>query len=310
MTSTIPTPRGAMSRPAKRAKDIVGQRLLVGAVAVTLLGVLALSYGLVSLLGRDATQTDAIRSLVESSMQLREQVQRLGAVPVVTPEEIEAPARAAPALDGTDGTDGADGIDGVDGVDGQDAPCLASPAGCMGADGADGTDGRDGIDGIDGEDGRDGIDGRDGADGRGVATAGPTRDATGTCVFRTTYTDGATEDRPTRDENCPPPPEPSEPPSGGDMGLVGIAMAISSLLKVPEIRVRAPQPTRATGTTSRSSPPWASTPCLPPAGLSRSSSSTPSRGSSRCWAGSGSSPPTIRSSSTAAPAWPCWCSSS
>ncbi len=226
MTSTIPTQRGAMSRPAKRAKDVVGQRLLVGAVAVTLLGVLALSYGLVSLLGRDTVQTEAIRSLADSSTQLREQVQQLGAVPVVTPEEIEAPARAAPALDGSDGKDGRNGIDGRDGVDGKDAPCLASPEGCMGSDGTDGTDGQDGTDG---KDGSDGIDGKDGDPGRGVASAGPTRDGAGTCVFRTTYTDGASEDRPTREENCPAPAE----PTSGSVALIGLGVALSSLVKVP-----------------------------------------------------------------------------
>lgn len=96
---------------------------------------------------------------------LAEQVERLGAEPVVEPPPGErglTGATGAPGRDGRDGVDGSDGSDGLDGsdgrpgppgangtngVDGQDGvtpPCMAEPTQCRGADGEDGRDGAQG----------------------------------------------------------------------------------------------------------------------------------------------------------------------
>lgn len=255
MTSTIPHPRGALSRPAKRAKDVVGRRLLVGAVAVTLLGVLALAALVATLLARDAVQTDAILSLARSSTALSEQVTQLGGVPVVTPEQIQAPVSVA--VPGATGATGQTGAAGATGATGPAPPCLAEPSMCRGDTGPMGEPGpappclaeATQCRGPAGDTGPTGPapacvseSGQcRGTDGRGVATAGPVRNADGTCVYRTTYTDGVTEDRPTREENCPAPePPPADnPPAGqpsGPLGLVGIAAAISSMVKTPDYR--------------------------------------------------------------------------
>jgi len=79
--------------------------------------------------------------------------------------------------------------------------------------------------GTNGTNGTDGDQGPKGDAGRGVVSSGPAR-AGETCVFRTIYSDGTTEDFPTREENCPalpPAPEPTDeaPPPTTDSGILG-----------------------------------------------------------------------------------------
>lgn len=204
-TSQIPRQRG-LPRPAVRARDRFGHRLLIALVVVTLIGVLALAGGFFVQLQRGdsqdqqiSSQGEAIRSLAASATALSDQVRALGEAPVVTPQQIAAPASVA-------GTPGVPGATGATGAAGMTPPCYFEPTQCRGADGApgkDGTPGQDGAPGKDGAPGQDGAPGKDGAPGRGVAMAGPVRDDNGTCVFRTVYTDGTSTDAPTRDENCP-----------------------------------------------------------------------------------------------------------
>lgn len=166
-TSTIPAQRG-LSRPARRAKDVVGQRLLIVAVLVTLLGVVSLGW----LLYR---QDGAIRSLAASGTALSDQVRSLGGEPVVTDEQIAGPA-------GTAGLPGAPGMAGEDGANGEagepGAPGAAGEPGAAGTPGADstvpgpsgaagtaGTPGAPGADGAPGQPGKDGLDGAQGPQG-------------------------------------------------------------------------------------------------------------------------------------------------
>ncbi len=84
---------------------------------------------------------------------LAAQVESLGAIPVLTPDDLP---------ESTPGPAGATGADGLS---------IQGPVGPAGVDGQDGTDGQDGADGRNGRNGEDGIavDGVDGTDG----TQGP-----------------------------------------------------------------------------------------------------------------------------------------
>lgn len=202
-TSQIPRQRG-LTRPALRARDGFGHRLLIALVVVTLIGVLALAGVLVVLLQRGGTQDQriaeqgsAIRSLTASATDLSDQIRSLGAVPVVTPAEISGPAGQA-------GQMGATGATGPAGAGGADST-VPGPVGPTGPAGPAGPAGQDGAAGADGAPGQPGADGATGEAGRGVAMSGPIRDDQGTCVFRTVYSDGTSSDAPTRDENCPKP---------------------------------------------------------------------------------------------------------
>lgn len=163
-TSQIPRQR-ALPRPARRARDVTGHRVLVALMLATLAGVLALAWGFVTVSQRAGVQDQAIRSLATSATDLSEQVRSLGAVPVVTPAEIAGPAGAA----GPRGPAGADGADStVPGPPGP--PGLAGPAGAGGPAGAAGQDGAPGADGAPGQDGTPGQPGADGAPGRPPAS--------------------------------------------------------------------------------------------------------------------------------------------
>jgi hypothetical protein len=114
---------------------------------------------------------------------------------------------APPGEQGPAGPAGPTGLRGSQGDPGPGGP--AGPAGPPGEQGpagpagTPGSPGQQGPAGPQGEAGPAGKSGEPGAAGRGIVSGGPTRDAGGVCVFRTTYTDGTTQDFPTNDVNCP-----------------------------------------------------------------------------------------------------------
>lgn len=107
-----------------------------------------------------------------------------------------------PALPGEAGPAGPAGVPGPQGVQG--APGATGSPGVPGEPGPRGEPGVAGQPGADGAPGATGQQGQSGPAGRGVLTAGPVRDGTGVCVFRTTYTDDTTQDFPTDPSNCAP----------------------------------------------------------------------------------------------------------
>lgn len=163
-----------VERAADGARDTRGRALLWVFVAIALAGLMALAVAYFASRAGDAEQNRTISALEEqaatnarSARVLADQVEQLGAVPVVEP-----PAQAD-GVNGRDGTDGRDGLDGKDGKDGQTPPCLTEPAQCRGTDGANGVDGASGAHGTDGADGQDGAagqPGRDGTDGQPPAS--------------------------------------------------------------------------------------------------------------------------------------------
>jgi hypothetical protein len=177
-------------------KDRRNRWILWAVIAGALLGLGIAVY--VTTRGNDAESTAA--TAVGQVVDLKQAVAKACSDGSLNPAD-ELCTRAAivvpPALPGVTGAEGPIGLPGKDGANGKD--------GVDGTNGKDGVNGKDGADGADGQNGRDGV---DGAPGRGVLTAGPVRDGT-TCVFRTTYTDGTTQDFPTSDANCPPLPDDS-----------------------------------------------------------------------------------------------------
>lgn len=205
-TSQIPEQRGGprpLARPAWRARDDRGHRLLIGLVIVSLVGLALLVFAFFSVQRRSDEQGDAIRSLASSATALSDQVRSLGEAPVVSPQQIAAPAAVAstPGAPGAPGSAGAPGVQGLPGGDG--APGAPGAVGPAGPPGPEGQPGADGAAGADGAPGQPGADGAPGPQGRSVVSSGPVRDDGGVCVFRTTYSDGPSSDAPTRDENCP-----------------------------------------------------------------------------------------------------------
>jgi hypothetical protein len=102
--------------------------------------------------------------------------------------------------------DACKGEPGIDGQDGEPGPaptdeqfdaalaryCSSQPGGtCEGESGRDGVDGKDG---------------QDGEPGRGIAKHEFVRADDGSCVSRTTYTDGGVDQAPAGDAACPPAP--------------------------------------------------------------------------------------------------------
>lgn len=188
----VPRQRGSrrMPRSAARARDGVGHRLLVVVMLLTLLGVAGLAFGFFVQLQRGNAQSDAIRSLASSSTALSDQVRALGAVPVVTPEQIAGPAgEAGPAGPaGPQGPAGAPGAAGAAGASG--APGAAGAAGAPGSPGAPGAAGAPGAPGADGADGAPGqppagftfVDGRGRTQTCARDTASPDSAPTYTCT--------------------------------------------------------------------------------------------------------------------------------
>lgn len=87
-------------------------------------------------------------------------------------------------------------------------PLCQGPRGEPGTNGTNGTNGTDGINGIngtDGKDGQDGQNGQDGAPGKDAPTPSSAefvRNDDGTCVYRTTYSDGSATNAQTNPANC------------------------------------------------------------------------------------------------------------
>lgn len=196
--ASVPEQR-RLSRQAARARDTRGHRVLWALVALTILGVLALSYTVWSVTGHSSAQDGAIT-------QLGDQVRSLGAVPVVTPETVPG-AAGLPGAAGVDGAPGAQGVPGVSGtpgapgVNGQSPACLSTPPQCQGADGAPGAAGAAGV-GVPGADGTPGKDGQDGAPGKDGADGAPGADGKPPAGFSFTDPLGRTQNC-TRDTGSP-----------------------------------------------------------------------------------------------------------
>lgn len=84
-------------------------------------------------------------------------------------------------------------------------PLCQGPRGEPGTNGTNGVNGVDGADGKDGENGQNGQDGQDGAPGKDAPTPSSAefvRNDDGTCVYRTTYSDGSATNAQTNPGNC------------------------------------------------------------------------------------------------------------
>jgi hypothetical protein len=162
-------PRQA-ERAATEAVDTSGTRWLKILVTLTVIGVLLLGAGFVILwqvsAARDIEQDNAVNTLAGQGAQLQEQVRSLGGTPVVTPEQLAAPA----AVVGERGATGETGAIGPQGPPG--APGPAGEPGTPGQPGTPGTAGVDGQNGVPGETGPAGPPGEPGPAGP-VGETGP-----------------------------------------------------------------------------------------------------------------------------------------
>jgi len=143
-TSTLPP----VEQAAADAVDTRGRRWFAALLALVVLGVVGLGIMYTTEWRRGAERDDAIRSLTSQGTQLQDQVRSLGAVPVVTPEQLAGPAGVA----GERGATGAVGPMGPQGLPGADST-VPGPAGEPGASGTPGEPGSPGAPGAPGQDG-------------------------------------------------------------------------------------------------------------------------------------------------------------
>jgi Collagen triple helix repeat (20 copies) len=156
-----------IERAADCARDDRGRRLVWVFVGIALVGLAALAVAFFATRGHDAAQDGTIAELQDranananAAQQLADQVEQLGAVPVVEPPNPGEPGQ--PGAQGEQGTPGHDGADGPVGATG--------PTGPPGTPGLDGATGDPGPAGPQGEPGPAGADGQAGADGSPGAT--------------------------------------------------------------------------------------------------------------------------------------------
>lgn len=156
-----------VERAADRAEDRRGHRLMWLFVGLALFGLAVLTTAFFSY---RAASTDEIRALdrraddnATVANRLADQVEQLGATPVVDPPspvddadpddpeaqdpevqdpEIQNPETQDPEIQDPEKDDAA--IPGPAGRDGQTPPCMSEPTQCRGTDGANGKDGEEG----------------------------------------------------------------------------------------------------------------------------------------------------------------------
>lgn len=164
-TSMLPP----VEQAAEDARDTRGTRWLKILVGLAVLGVLLLGLGFAiswqASSARDGEQNDAIRTLSGQGTALQDQVRSLGAVPVVTPEQLAGPAGVA-------GERGATGAAGAQGLPGADST-VPGPQGAPGVSGSPGEPGSPGVPGTPGQDGATGPQGPAGAPGADSTVPGP-----------------------------------------------------------------------------------------------------------------------------------------
>lgn len=140
-----------VEQAAADAVDTRGTRWLKILVALAVAGVLLLGAGFAiswqASSDRDGEQNDAIRTLSGQGTALQDQVRSLGAVPVVTPEQLAGPAGVA----GERGAQGLPGVAGPQGLPGADST-VPGPQGVPGASGSPGEPGSPGVPGAPGQD--------------------------------------------------------------------------------------------------------------------------------------------------------------
>jgi hypothetical protein len=140
----------AAHRAVERTDPSASRRWIWSWIAAAMLAVCLAGGGwyFAERIGQLQDQADANAS---DARALADQVEGLGAEPVVDPPAAEQGPRGEPGADGADGGDGRDGVDGEDGQPGPTGP--TGPPGPDGPPGADGTNGVDGASGVDGANG-------------------------------------------------------------------------------------------------------------------------------------------------------------
>lgn len=201
-------------------------RLLYAAVAICLLISLATAVVvaiMIPRLVRTETGLAVNSAAIQSAIDTREELRRSG----VAEQDLPPIPETQPTDQGVDIGAIVDTITaqvlaeirndpryrGPNGLPGEPCDPVINPA-CKGVPGDPGDNGSDGAKGDKGDPclpETEGCRGPAGNDAPRITDAGPTRNDSGVCVFRTTLEDGTIFDKPTREENCPVIPESLDP---------------------------------------------------------------------------------------------------
>lgn len=185
---TTLTPRSNLSYPAVKARDWKGRRLLIAAVAVTVLGVGLLGGVWLASTSTVSDQAATIgqkdQTITSVAAQGNRAVSDAGVLATQVSKLGGTPAVSAPQPIVIQGAPGVPGVAGRDGVNGVSPPCLATATKCQGSAG---TPGQQGAAGAPGPAGPAGAPGASGAAGPAGANGSPATS------YTNNFSDGSTQ---------------------------------------------------------------------------------------------------------------------
>lgn len=205
---TIVQPAADQARDGRTHRVITGAILLLMAFCIALTGLFfVIRSQEADTKAELAAVTQTATSAANAASALKDQVVKLGGVPVASP-----PEPGAPGLNGAQGPRGEQGLIGPQGVQG--VPGIQGVMGAMGIPGVPGADstvagpagpqGKQGDPGIAGPAGAQGAPGPAGADAPTQQSAVFERDPSGACVYSVTYSNSTTLSSSVPDGLCQP----------------------------------------------------------------------------------------------------------